>query len=308
MKTNKKRHDWSKYNSIEAIQEFIDQNGILSYSDFRRRYRGLIGHILNKKICIPIRDLIFPNSKKQEYWRNLNTKQEIQKFIDDHFNEIKTSSDLKNKYPGLYSKINGRISLKLTDFKFQEKVNKGTVWKYFETLDDFQKFIDETGIQTATEFTKNYSGLKIRLNRRGFSTSQLKFPKKRKSRLEIKLEKFLINNNINFVSQKTFDDLGKSRFDFYLPEYNLILEPGGDQHFIEIEKWKGKGGLAKTKKRDKKKYEYCINNNITILYYFEFSEKKCYELLTENGYFGEWFTDFNLFVDRILEIIKNGKS
>ena len=118
----------------------------------------------------------------------------------------------------------------------------------------------------------------------------------------------MINNGINFISQKTFDDLGKSRFDFYLPEYNLILEPGGDQHFIEIEKWKGKGELSKTKERDKKKYEYCINNNITVLYYFEFSKKETYKLLTENGYFGEWFTDFDLFVNRIFEIIKNGKS
>lgn len=307
MKTNREGHNWSKYNSIEIIQKFIDQNGILSYSELRRRYKGLLYHISKKEICIPTRDLIFPNSKKQEYWRNLNTKQEIQKFIDDHSDEIRTSGDFKDKYPGLYRKVS-RISLKITDFKFPEKVNRGTIWKNFESLDDFQKFIDDKGVQTSREFGKNYPGLEKRLIRRGFSTSQLKFPKKRKSRLEIKLEKFLINNNVNFVSQKTFDDLGKSRFDFYLPEYNLILEPGGDQHFIEIEKWKGKGGLAKTKKRDKKKYEYCINNDITILYYFEFSKKKCYELLTENGYFGEWFTDFDLFVDRILEIIKNGKS
>ena len=307
MKTNKGGHDWSKYNSIEAIQEFIDQNGILSYSELRNDYSGLRDHITANKICIPTRDLIFPNSKKQEYWRDLNTKQEIQKFIDDHSDEIRTSGDFGNKYPGLCSKLR-KISLKLTDFKFPEKVNKGTVWKYFETLDDFQKFIDEKGIQTVQEFKKSYPGLERRLRRRGFSTFQLKFPKKYKSSLEVKLEKFLINNGINYISQKNFEDLEKYRFDFYLPEYNLILEPGGDQHFIEVEKWKGKEGLAETKERDKKKYEYCINNGITILYYFEFSRKEIYKLLTENGYFGEWFTDFDLFVNRILEIIKNGKS
>ena len=307
MKTNKGGHDWSKYNSIEAIQEFIDQNGILSYSELRNDYSGLRGHITANKICIPTRDLIFPNSKKQEYWRDLNTKQEIQKFIDDHSNEIRTSGDFYNKYPGLYSKLRN-ISLKLTDFKFPEKVNTGTVWKYFETLDDFQKFIDENNIKNYSDLSKTYSGLERRLRRRGFSTSDLNFPEKYKSILEIKIEKFLINNGINFISQKTFDDLGKLRFDFYLPEYNLILEPGGDQHFIEIEKWRGKGELAKTKERDKKKYEYCINNGITILYYFEFSKKETYKLLTENGYFGEWFTDFDLFVNRIFEIIKNGKS
>ena len=307
MKTNKGGHDWSKYNSIEAIQEFIDQNGILSYSELRNDYSGLRDHITANKICIPTRDLIFPNSKKQGYWRDLNTKQEIQKFIDDHSNEIRTSGDFKKKYPGLSRKV-PRLGYNIKDFKFPEKVNTGTVWKYFETLDDFQKFIDEESVQTVQEFKKNYPGLERRLRRRGFSTSDLNFPEKYKSILEIKIEKFLINNGINFISQKTFDDLGKLRFDFYLPEYNLILEPGGDQHFIEIEKWRGKGELAKTKERDKKKYEYCINNGITILYYFEFSKKRIYKLLTENGYFGEWFTDFDLFVNRIFEIIKNGKS
>ena len=307
MKTHKGGHDWSKYNSIEAIQEFIDQNGILSYSELRNDYSGLRNHIKANKICIPTRDLIFPNSKKQGYWRNLNTKQEIQKFIDDHSNEIRTSGDFQNKYPGLSRKV-PRLGYNIKDFKFPEKVNTGTVWKYFETLDDFQKFIDENNIKNSSDLSKTYSGLESRLRRRGFSTSDLNFPEKYKSILEIKIEKFLINNGINFISQKTFDDLGKLRFDFYLPEYNLILEPGGDQHFIEIEKWRGKGELAKTKERDKKKYEYCINNGITILYYFEFSKKRIYKLLTENGYFGEWFTDFDLFVNRIFEIIKNGKS
>lgn len=307
MKTNKGGHDWSKYNSIEAIQEFIDQNGILSYSELRNDYSGLRNHIVVNKICIPTRDLIFPNSKKQGYWRNLNTKQEIQKFIDDHSNEIRTSGDFQNKYPGLSRKV-PRLGYNIKDFKFPEKVNTGTVWKYFETLDDFQKFIDENNIKNSSDLSKTYSGLESRLRRRGFSTSDLNFPEKYKSILEIKIEKFLINNGINFISQKTFDDLGKLRFDFYLPEYNLILEPGGDQHFIEIEKWRGKGELAKTKERDKKKYEYCINNDITVLYYFEFSKKETYKLLTENGYFGEWFTDFDLFVNRIFEIIKNGKS
>ena len=105
MKTNKGGYDWSKYNSIEAIQEFIDQNGILSYSELRNDYSGLRNHIKANKICIPTRDLIFPNSKKQEYWRDLNTKQEIQKFIDDHSDVIRTSGDFQNEYPGLYSKI-----------------------------------------------------------------------------------------------------------------------------------------------------------------------------------------------------------
>ena len=141
--------------------------------------------------------------------------------------------------------------------------------------------------------------------------SKLNFPNRRKSTLEIKIEKFLNDNNINFISQKTFNDLGRLRFDFYLPEYNLILEPGGEHHLIPIEKWGGEKELTNIIERDKKKYEYCEQNNIKILYYFSFKKENrdlSLKTLSENGYHGEWFIDFNEFLNRILEIIKNGKS
>lgn len=91
---------------------------------------------------------------------------------------------------------------------------------------------------------------------------------------------------------------------FYFPEFNLVLEPGGDQHFILINKWGGEDELKKIKERDKRKYDYCIQNGITILYYFEFSRKNIYSILSEDGYMGEWFIDFNLFTNRILEIME----
>lgn len=58
------------------------------------------------------------------------------------------------------------------------------------------------------------------------------------------------------------------------------MEPGGSQHIIPIKIWGGEKGLLKNKKRDKIKFEYCQNNNINILYYFNFgSNKKAYEIL-----------------------------
>ena len=297
---NKQKHDWSKYNSIESIQEFINQNNIRSYSEFRETFSGLRGHINKNKICIPAKDLIFPDSKKQEYWRDLNTLTDIQNFID--INKIQTSRDLLKKFPGLYRKVT-RIGLNIKDLFFKNVHRPETKWKNYENLSDFQNFINNTGIRTVQEFKKSYSGLERRLRRRGFSTSQLIFPERNRSSLEIMIEKFLLQNNINFMDQYRFDDLKKYPFDFYLPEFNLVLEPGGDQHFIEIENWKGKDELIKTLKRDKLKYEYCIKNNITILYYFKFSNKSVYNILSSNGYMGEWFTNFDLFTNRILEII-----
>ena len=50
-----------------------------------------------------------------------------------------------------------------------------------------------------------------------------------------------------------------------MPEYNLVLEPGEYEHFIPINRWGGEDELKKIKERDKRKYNYCIQNGITIL-------------------------------------------
>ena len=46
----------------------------------------------------------------------------------------------------------------------------------------------------------------------------------------------LKNNNILFEREKTFNDLkhGLLRFDFYLPERNIIIEWDGLQHFEQV--------------------------------------------------------------------------
>ena len=84
----------------------------------------------------------------------------------------------------------------------------------------------------------NEYSLKIQNTKLGIF-KKLKFPKKFKSRLELEIEKFLIANNINFISQKVFKDISNLKFDFYLPDYNIILEPGGEQYFIPIKRWGG---------------------------------------------------------------------
>ena len=42
----RKRHDWSKYNSIKEIQELINSNEIKSKNDLNFKFRGLASKIL----------------------------------------------------------------------------------------------------------------------------------------------------------------------------------------------------------------------------------------------------------------------
>jgi len=93
-------------------------------------------------------------------------------------------------------------------------------------------------------------------------------PNCKSSKGENSIKKFLIENDIKFESQKTFDGCvykKKLRFDFYLPEKNLVIEYDGEQHFNSVEKFGGEEEFNKRRVKDRIKNDFCIKNSITIL-------------------------------------------
>lgn len=87
------------------------------------------------------------------------------------------------------------------------------------------------------------------------------------------IRQFLEENNISYIMQKRFDDCRDSKplpFDFYLPEYNYLIEYDGEQHYFPInfsgqgEQWANKH-FEITKRHDQIKDDYCKNNNIPLL-------------------------------------------
>jgi very-short-patch-repair endonuclease len=75
----------------------------------------------------------------------------------------------------------------------------------------------------------------------------------------------IINNKISFILEQTFDwckNIRKLPFDFYIKEYNLIIELDGNQHFISIKKWTD---LDYTQKNDVHKMKNLINNGLSII-------------------------------------------
>ena len=89
---------------------------------------------------------------------------------------------------------------------------------------------------------------------------------------EKQVKEYLIENNINFIPQYTFDGCKNIRellFDFYLPDFNACIEYDGQQHFEPVD-FAGKGQdwakqkFESTKLCDKIKNTYCQNNNISL--------------------------------------------
>jgi hypothetical protein len=95
------------------------------------------------------------------------------------------------------------------------------------------------------------------------------------SKGELIIEDFLFDKDIKHNPQQTFKDLiglggGLLSYDFYLPEYNMLIEYQGIQHYEAID-FKGYGEIAsqkqfkKQQEHDRLKREYAKNNNIKLL-------------------------------------------
>lgn len=82
---------------------------------------------------------------------------------------------------------------------------------------------------------------------------------------ELIIEEYLKTNKYNYVTQKRFDDCRDNKplpFDFYLPNYNIIIEFDGQYHYFPIY---NENDLKKTQYHDKIKNKYCEDKGIKLI-------------------------------------------
>lgn len=107
------------------------------------------------------------------------------------------------------------------------------------------------------------------------------------------IEDWLLNHNIKFIQQKSFDGCKykqKLNFDFYIPSKNICIEYDGEFHFQPIRKSKSMTeeqaikNLEESKIRDNIKNEFCKNNGINLIRikYDEDLEKRICEIFDDN--------------------------
>lgn len=97
-------------------------------------------------------------------------------------------------------------------------------------------------------------------------------PKCKRSKGELRIEKYLNQSNISFIPQKYFDGLkykGLLKYDFYLSDLNLLIEFDGCQHFGPVNFCNNVQKAIEDYKlvqlRDKLKNDWAIKNNIPLL-------------------------------------------
>ena len=79
------------------------------------------------------------------------------------------------------------------------------------------------------------------------------------------IEQILKSNNIDFIKEYKFIDcsfLKPLPFDYFLPDYNLLIEFDGEQHFINKPHFEE---VEKIHHKDMIKNNYCFKNNISLI-------------------------------------------
>lgn len=88
---------------------------------------------------------------------------------------------------------------------------------------------------------------------------------------ELNIETLLKENNIVYEKEKTFLDFvyeetnGRPRFDFYLINYNRLIEFDGKQHFYDTGWTNQHINFSKRQRQDRLKNEYAKSHNIDLV-------------------------------------------
>jgi hypothetical protein len=97
------------------------------------------------------------------------------------------------------------------------------------------------------------------------------FNNKRVSKGEKQILLYLTKYNINYIKEKSFNNClspkgNKLRFDFYLPDYNLLIEFDGQHHYKPVNKYnRAKRVHKQTVINDQIKNQFVLDNNINLL-------------------------------------------
>jgi hypothetical protein len=209
--------------------------------------------------------------------------------IENHAKSIKHPNIIIDKYHKYYiCDIHGKIPIGKNRNGTDgcptcniERSNKKQKEKYnFVSLEEAKARVARLGIKSTVEYRlwkKRTCQIDMPSNPdKAYKISSYEFFNVKKhdrmSGGERRIYYFLKKKNYNFETQKMFPDCrNKSllRFDFYLSEYNILIEFDGEQHFkmsnfstsIEINKKKFDQG----KINDEIKTKYCKDNNIPLI-------------------------------------------
>lgn len=192
---------------------------------------------------------------------------------------ISSRTNIKVKHNKCGKIINVNCSEFFRGSKCKECSHEDTTKKFTKTKYDFEKEVhDLVGSEYSflDEYKNTYISLKVlhskcqsvyKVAPRDFLKG-LRCPICSSSRGEKSIVEYFINNNIKYENQKTYPNLFYIRslyYDFYLPDYDILIEYNGKQHYEPIEFFGGQGTFETQVKRDNIKRKYAEENKIRLI-------------------------------------------
>ena len=94
------------------------------------------------------------------------------------------------------------------------------------------------------------------------------------SKGEQEIKTLLEKYGIEYIQEYRLDN-SLYRYDFYLPEQNILIEFHGIQHYEPVDYWKGEEGFTQQKIRDQEKLELALSRDVPIVYlsYYQLNSK-----------------------------------
>lgn len=224
--------------------------------------------------------------------RNMTKKYEYS-YIKNFFK--KEGYELLSKtYPNAMTPMkvrcpNGHVTdMTFTNFRRGHRCKRCSMTEFNKrnrkSIDEIRNFLEKDGYELISkEYLNSDAELLVRCpDGHIFDTNWRKLRSGNKCRYcntishgEKRIERFLNKNKIEFEKQYIIKDCKFKRylpFDFYLSDYNLLIEYDGIGHYEIKEYFGGYEGFVDTKIRDTIKNIYCKDNNIDLLRipYWEF--------------------------------------
>ena len=267
------------FESAEVFQKFIDDNEIENEGQLQDRYPGIHRHYRLDRGGFKNR-IVW--KKPRFEWKQMTTE-ELQKFVND--NKVLNKYDLAKRFPKLALHSRANEWGILDNIIFPTETTYGR-WDGYNTVSDFQKFINENNITSKKNFNTRFRGLWQRAKNRDF-LKDLKFCGDpvydsvwEKNIVELLQRELPKDTEIQTHTILTSCvDKGPLKLDIMICLNNtkIAIEIQGPYHFNttfnKLDKY------VTNRKHDIQKHRYFINSGIPILY-FSYSE----ELIEEFGY------------------------
>lgn len=162
------------------------------------------------------------------------------------------------------------------------------------TTEEFQKTVEKVNpyIKIVGEYTKGHNKIECMCKRCGKTwevearrlTESRACPYCCRSKGELRISNYLDENQITYIPQKIYDDLygtggGHLSYDFYLPDFNLLIEYQGELHDRPVDmhglgEKEAKISFQKQQEHDRRKKEYALNNHYNFLeiWYYDYDK------------------------------------